>query len=248
MRLVALACVGLALIVPSKSPAAAQVQGTLDRNETLLEIQSEGVSRTRADVAMVKVPLVSKGTTAAEARAANATLARRVWEAAISAGAAPNETRIVPPGQTRIGFVGNEALELMRAGEPAEVPHMAMSIVEVRVRNPSIFEALRRKMEEAGASNVPDLEYSLSDDVAQRRAAKADAIRRAREEASAYAQSLGMSVGRVLRVSERSTPNVTDVEGYQEMYRMMAGANRYSDGTIETRVRVSVDFALMSPR
>ena len=249
MRLVVLIAAALAFGAFAAGPAAPQIPGpALVRGETLLEVEAQGVSRTPPDTVMVKVPLTSKGKTAAEARAANAALAERVSAAARSAGIAPADIRIVAAFQPRIGFVGNEALEAMRGVESEETPHLASTSVEMRLRDPAAFETLRKAMEDAGARHVPELEYSLSDDSAQRRAAKADAVRRARTEAAAYAQMLDMSVGRVLRVSERPGSNFMDPEGWQEMYRTMMGAPPVVDGNIETRVRVSVDFALVPRR
>lgn len=245
MRLVG-AALALALAAVAAAPASAQSPGPpLAAGETLLEIQAEGASRAPADLVLVRVPIQSSGPTAAEARAANAVLIERVSSAARTAGVAPADIRVVPT--SRMGFAGNEALEALIRTE-GEAPQVAVATIEIRLRNPAIFEEVRRAMEQAGARNVPEADYRLADPTAQRRAAKAEAIRRAREEAAAYAERLGMSVGRVLRVSERAPVNFPDFTSYQDMLSAMAGGEKVADGVFETRVRVAVDFALVSRR
>jgi uncharacterized protein YggE len=127
-------------------------------------------------------------------------------------------------------------------------PRTESSTIEVRLRDPDRFEALRTALEAAGADRVPAPEYSLANDVPARQAAKANAIARAREEAEVYARALGMEIGRELRVSERANANWGDIESMREMYRMMSGTGRAATNIVETEVKISMDFALVAKR
>jgi uncharacterized protein YggE len=231
------------------APVSAQSRAapTLNPGELLLEIDAGGASHMPADQAMLRVPLISRGGTSTEARQANEALGARLLSAARSAGIRDADARIVPASGTRWGFVGNEAYENFAAAAPdIQRTSVASTLLEIRLRDPSRFDALRAALERAGAEDVPDPDYSLEDDIAARRAAKADALRNARAEAEAYARTLGMRVVRIIRVSERGNASFGDSEGLQILYRQMMGAKSGRADDVETDVRISVDFALAS--
>jgi uncharacterized protein len=179
----------------------------------------------------------------AAARAANRILADKVVAAARAGGVEAGDIRIIAP-RNRIGFVGNEAYEMTVALGGEARPRVYSSTVEIRLRNPARFAELQRGLEAAGATDVPDPMYSLTDDTSARRAAKAQAIASAREEADAYARTLGMRVSRVVRVSERASSYVYDAETMQEMFRAVTGSASANDSEVETVVRIAVDYAL----
>jgi uncharacterized protein YggE len=93
---------------------------------------------------------------------------------------------------------------------------------------------------------VPPPDYELADDRAARRAAKADALAKAKEEADAYAAMLGMRVSRLLRVGERGAADMTDpseILAYVKAAR--AGGGVTDERKVETTVRLAVDYALV---
>jgi uncharacterized protein YggE len=80
------------------------------------------------------------------------------------------------------------------------------------------------------------------------RAAKLEAVRRARADAEAYAAGLGMRVDRILKVSDRARTDFADLYSANNManvMRMMRDGSAMPARDIETRARVSVDFALV---
>jgi uncharacterized protein YggE len=220
----------------------------LNPGELLLEIAADGVSHVVADKVTVAVTLNSTGATAAEARAANAALTAHIVAAARSAGVNGADVRIVERRSGALGFMGNEAIESLIQSQSSDPPKVESSTVVIRLRDPKRFAALRDALEAAGADHVPDPLYELDDNVAARRSAKADALRRARDEADVYARNLGMSVGRILRVSERPGPNYEDAEGLQLLVRRTMGASEGPANDIETRITLAVDFALVARR
>jgi uncharacterized protein YggE len=176
-------------------------------------------------------------------------MAERLSAAARSAGVAAADVKVISPSNAAMGFVGNEAL--MRAmGKEQPQERTVSSLLEIRLHDPLQFPRLRDALEAAGATDVPEPAYSLSEanEVAARRSAKEKAIRAARDEAEAHARTLGMRVGRIVRISERSGASLYDWENMQEMFSAMMQRGRSSATEATVRVKLSVDFALVGAR
>jgi uncharacterized protein len=102
---------------------------------------------------------------------------------------------------------------------------------------------------------VDGARYTLSDPVAARRAARADAIARARAQADDYAAGLNMRVARLVRISERSGPSFMEMmmggisggdAGMAALQREMVENPDSAEG-VNTIAFLGVDFAL-APR
>lgn len=242
---------GLALCaVPAAAQAPVSV-APLTGAEVLLEIDAVGTTTSAADVATVTIPVAVSRPTAAEARKAAAAQAERIAAALRAAGVASADIRVFEPGRRGFGFEGNESAAAM--GEVAEAladvqPKSASRTIEVRLRDPASFDRVRDAAEVAGAANVSGPVFSLADEGPARAAAKADAIARARDHAAAYARTLGLRVGRILRISERGSPNLFSLQQMQGWMQAMIGKSGPDDGRLETTVNVSVDFALVPGR
>jgi uncharacterized protein len=114
------------------------------------------------------------------------------------------------------------------------------------VRDVGRVARIERALRDTGATQVTGPTYELVDDSAARRSARAQAIAAARADAEAYAESLGMRVLRVVRVTERvgldfmslfvGQPNLTR--------RIQEGMTGRTSPEIATQVIVGVDFAL----
>lgn len=233
------------LLRQGNSAGAAEPSGgvTLGPNEVLLEVISIGTAHTRVDLIEVLVPVLGRGSTVPAAREANRGLGERLIAAARAAGVAAADIEVVSPPQGRIGFVGNEAYEMMTA--QAEPPaRVYTNSLKIRLRDAGNFNRLRTALEAAGATQVGDPVFSLADDSSARRAAKADGVRKAREEAEAYARALGMRVFRIVRISEGAGSSVYDFENMEQMFRAMSGLDGGQTGDLETNVKIAVDFAI----
>jgi uncharacterized protein YggE len=250
MRLVMLLALqtGWTVVAPAQAaPASAVAVAPLAPGEVLLEVEETGTVTTAGDVAKVVIPVTVFRPTAQEARKAAAAQAGRIADALRAAGIAPADV-LVEEGERVMGFVGNEALTAnaeMQAAHPEAAPKgVATYTIEVQLRDPAAFERLRSAAEAAGATSVARGAFSLADDSGARHAASADAVRRARMDADAYAKTLGMRVGRIVRVTERSGEN-GDGNAQPMFMRMMTGGNSLAAGKVETSVTVDVDFALV---
>ncbi len=238
-------------LAAAAAPAVSQTpaDGPLGRDEVLLEVEAAGTARVRAEIATVSVPLFTTAATPAAARALHGALQERVKSATRKVGIRPEDMRLGASGSP-MGFVGNEAYEQLAgwsvaAGENQEAPQAIESqIFEIRLRDPRMFEALRIALEEAGVRRVPEPAYSLPDDRAVLRAAKADALRNARAEAEAYAQASGMRVRRMVRISERESGDLAKAASLATQLKAFQGKPRSPTPDYEASAVVSVDFVL----
>ena len=203
-----------------------------------------GTAKNPADSARLYVAVKSTAGSAAEARAANAALIERITAVARAAGVAQADVR-PSNGGWRTGFIGNEIPDAALPAAMRPAGKTEASALEIRLRGSARVEAVRTAIEQAGANQVTGPVYELQNDAEARRAAKQDAVNKARAEADEYARALGMRVARILRVSERVTP-YPNPEDMESLYAAM-GLGGASAEEIETSVRIAVDFVL-APR
>jgi uncharacterized protein YggE len=235
---------GLALALGAAGALAQPVStAPLGPREVLLETSAEGSVRTPADRVSLMVTLRASAPAIAAARTALGRSEERVVAAARSAGVAPDDiSEFHAPGP--FGMAGNEAMA-GALGRQGEGERMARKVLEIRVRDRAQIEPLRAALEAAGAADVADPVYSLADDSAARQAARDRGLARARAEAEAYARSLNMRVGRIVRLSDRPTVETASVDMMRSMFQRLMGGMGGPDPMVETNVRVSVDFALV---
>jgi uncharacterized protein YggE len=228
-------------------PSAAVSVAPLAADEVLLEVDATGKAVVSGDLVTLRIVVAAAKPSAREARAAVVAQAERVAAALRTAGVAAQDVRILETGRNVAMFGGDEALAIMSEGQAQQAtPSTDSRTIDVRLRNPARFERLREAAEAAGASSVSRPAYALNDEVPVRTAARADAVRKAREEAAAYAQVLGMKVGRILRVSERGVDQT--LAQMQLMMRSLGMADGVDEGQVSVQVTVSVDFALVPAR
>lgn len=245
MRLAGLIAAALALACSGLASAQSAPPPALGPGETMLEVDAVGTVKGRPDLARLYVVVKSNADNAAKARAANAALIERVAAAARSAGVAPADVR--PSTRAwRVGFVGNEIPDMSLPAAMRPAGKTESSALEIVLRGSTRVENVRTAVEQAGADQVSGPVYDLESDAAARRAAKEDAVNRARAEAEDYARALGMHVVRILRVSERVAP-YPNPEDMESLYAAM-GLGGASADEIETSVRIAVDFALAPGR
>jgi uncharacterized protein YggE len=234
-----------ALALLGAVPAVAQTATPLAPGEVLLEVDAAGTVHSRPDAIRLFVVAKSTGETAGKARAANAALVERISAAARSAGVDAADIRPGSGPWWRVGFISDPSEAALPAfARPSGRTETAM--LDIRLRDAAKAEAVRTAVEQAGADAVQGPVYALENDSTARRAAKEDAVRRARVDAEEYAGALGMQVARILRVSERTGPAADPAE-VEAMFATMNNLGNASAGEIETRVRIAVDFAL-APR
>jgi uncharacterized protein YggE len=223
--------------------AVAQPTITLSPGEALVSVEAEGSSLARPDVMMIEAGTVTTGATAAEAVAANAGLARRLIAAVRAEGIEPRDVRTAN-FRVEPRFEGGREDRMDAQGRPPRiVGYVVENQVEIILRDLARAEPLIGRLFEAGANSVRGPRFTLSDGRVQRRAAERAAIEEARATAENYAAASGRRLGRLLRISDRSS--WVEPEGN----RIIITGSRIQPtpiepGEVETRATVWVDFAL----
>jgi uncharacterized protein YggE len=242
VRLIAAAALAAAAI-----PAAAAAQAipvALAPGEVLLQVEAEGVARSRPDVMTISAGVTTTGRSAKEALAANNVLASRLLEAVRAQGVASGDVQTEQLG-VRPQF---DRADENRAGDEGRAPritgYIANNSLELRLRDLGKAGDIVSALFEAGANNVRGPTFSLSAPASANRQARAAAVAAAREEADTYAAALNMRVSRVLRVSERG-----EIGREQDGYIMVTGSRvmrtPLAPGEVRTTARVWIDYALV---
>lgn len=214
--------------------------------ETLLEVQAEGEVMVKPDMALINVGVVSTGTTARDATAANARDMERIVEAIEAAGIGDADIRTRQISVTP-RFVHESPADWQ--GQPEISGYIAINSVAVTVKDLSKAAAVIDAAFDAGANSVNGPSLGLADDSKALADARRDGIAKARAEAETYAESLGMRVARVLKVSERGRGELPIDVAMSDM--LMAGgaaqamAPPVERGELRQTVNVWVDFALV---
>ena len=185
---------GLLLQVSAPSASPALVPG-----ETLLEVASAGEAKAVPDTAEFSAAIVTDETTATSALAANASAAQRLVAAVTSAGIADRDVRtsdLAVRPRYKPDKDGDDSDEI--------VGYRATNRLTVRVRDVEAVPLLVDGLIAAGANDLSGPSFDFADAGPLRARARADAVSKGRKQAADYAAALGMKVGRVLRISERS--------------------------------------------
>lgn len=239
MRLV----IAAAIAVAPLASGAAQPVVTLAADEAFVSVEAEGVVASRPDTMTISAGTVTTGATAAEAVAANTTLAERLIAAIRGAGIESRDVRTAH-FEVRPTFEGERRGRDEDGPPPRIIGYVVSNTLAVRLRDLDDAPTLISRLFEAGANSVRGPVFTLSDDRAARRAAERRAIEEARAEAENYAAALGHRLGRLLRVSDRRawTERLTDQVVVVSGSRVQP--TPIEPGEIETRAIVFVDFAL----
>lgn len=238
MRLVALAAAGLVTIAGA---AIAQPVLTMAPGETLLSIEAQGRELSRPDVMTVTAGVVTTGSRAADALAANNALAGKLVDAVRGTGVAASDVR------TSSLSINPQIEDGERAEREGRAPrirgYLVTNNLELRLRDLSKASSVLDALIAAGANNVQGPRFSLADAAPAERAAERAAILDARAKADNYAAALGKRVVRVIRVSERRTYGES---GGDEI--IVTGSRTrgtpIESGELTTNASVFVDFAI----
>lgn len=229
-----------ALALVAGAPLAAQQATTrLEPNETLLEVEAEGVVKAVPDQAEFSTAVTTDGRTAKEAMDANALRAGRLVAAIGSVGVPAMDQRtnnLSVRARYKKDKDGDDTDELIafRASN-----RLSLTVRDIS-RAPAVLDALTK----AGATEVEGPNFSFADDALLKKAARKKAVAAASMQAEDYASALGMRPLRVLRVSERAVRS----DGGSDIVvtGSRAAAAPIRPGQQETRVTVWIDYALVA--
>jgi len=225
--------------VPLAGPAAAQAVSPILPDGTLLDVTAEGQTTRVPDIATIRSGVVSQGTTAAAALADNAARMARVLAAVKRAG--------VQPRDVQTSNVSLSPQYRYADGKPPEITgYQANNSVAIRFRDIARSGAILDALVAEGANQIDGPNLSIDQPDAALDEARTDAVKRARARAELYARAAGLTVARIVSISENGQN-----DGGSPTPRVFAMAARDSStpthiaaGEADVTVTISVRFLL----
>lgn len=252
LRFCAAAAAAAAVLAMVPGPAVGQTtpasRPMLAPGEVPLTVASKGQSIFPADRAVMTLNLRCPGATTAEAQVQVRQVAGSLTNQLLALGIARDDITVDEP-VSRVGFVGNEAIDEMAGELPsaeAKPTRYASLSLKVVINDLSQLPRVKGMLTQKNALFRESPAYELKNDKVARRVAIADAIGKARTDADAYAAALNMRIARIAGVTDQAAqPSM--MGSYAEMIEQMISQKSAGNGKVETTVSVAVDFVL-APR
>jgi uncharacterized protein len=241
--------VAAALAAASAAPASAQAVSSgpvVAAGNAVLTISADGRSVRTPDLAVFNAGVTTQAKTAAAALAENAERMNAVIAALKQSGIADRDIQTsnlsVNPvyGQPRADENGNVT------GEPVITGYQASNQVEVKQRKIGNYGKTIDTLVSAGANQVSGPAFQLDNPDAASDEARIDAMKKARARADLYAKAAGMSVKRILTISESGGYTPQPMVMYARADAMMAKSapSPVSAGELQIGANVTVTFEL----
>ena len=236
MRLIPAALV-LTLSSLAVTPALAQVAPAVIPDGTILEVGATGKTTRVPDIATIRAGVVTQNATAAQALADNAQRMAGVLAALKAAGVQPRDIATSNVSlQPQYRYENNQP--------PVITGYQASNTVSIRFRDIAKSGAILDILVKQGANQIDGPSLSLDQPDTALDEARVDAVKRARARAELYAKAAGLSVVRILTISEGG-----DIATPQPPVVYMARAKAEADtqimpGQTDVTVSISVRFLL----
>lgn len=189
-----LAAVALSAGLPAAAQTAAP-PATVPADGTLLDVAATGRVTRVPDVATIRAGVVTQSPTAAAALSDNAARMGRVLAALKRAGIAGRDIQTSAIGlQPQYRYVQDQA--------PVITGYQATNAVAIRFREIARAGAILDVLASEGANQIDGPDLSIDKPDAALDEARVDAIARARARATLYAGAAGLTVARILSISE----------------------------------------------
>lgn len=199
MRMILTAATLAAL--PLALPASAQVMTpAILPDGTLLDVSAEGRTTRVPDIATIRAGVVAQAPTAAAALTDDAARMARVLAAVKRAG--------VQPRDVQTANVSLSPQYRYADGKPPEVTgYQASNSVTIRFRDITKSGAILDALVSEGANQMDGPNLAIDQPDAALDEARVDAVKRARARADLYARAAGLSVARIVSISENGENN-----------------------------------------
>lgn len=234
MRFLMLTALAAALPVAA---ASAQSPNPLPLLEgTTLDVVAQGATTRVPDLATIRTGVVTQAPTAVAALAENAGRMARVLAALKRAGVAARDV-------TTTAATLNPQYRYADNQPPVIIGYQATNTVSVRFRDVATTGAILDALVAQGANQIEGPTLSLAQPDAAFDEARADAVKRARARAELYARAAGLSVARIISISEGGeTP--TDPGPVRYALAKAAADTTILPGESQVSVTVAVRFLL----
>jgi len=176
-------------------PAAAQVPPPVPLDGTLLDVSAEGRTTRVPDIATIRAGVVTQAASAAAALSDNADRMARVLAALKAAGIAPRDI-----ATSRVGL--SPQYRYADNQPPVITGYQASNTVSITFHDIAKSGAILDALVKQGANQIDGPDLALDNPDAALDEARADAVKRARARADLYARAAGLSVVRIVSISE----------------------------------------------
>jgi uncharacterized protein YggE len=228
----AFASTSAALLLASAAlPALAQTAGPDPAfSATTLSLAASGEVKTAPDMATITVGVDTTAPSAAQAMSGNALRMARVIAALKAAGLAARDLQ-----------TSNLSLSPQTVNEEGRSPritgYQASNQLTATVRDLSAIGPVADAVVAAGATNIGQISFGLSDPLGAQNAARVAAVKALQDKAALYAQASGYHVARLINLSEGAPE-----ESAQLKFRPMAAMRAVAPTPVETGdVTVHID-------
>jgi uncharacterized protein YggE len=240
MRLT-LALAACTMLAGFTTAAAAQTAGlAILPDGTILDVNAQGKTTRVPDLATIDAGVVTQSPTAAAALSDNAARMDKVLGALKAAGV---ENRDITTSNVRL----NPQYRYADNQPPAITGYQATNTVSVKFHDIAKSGAILDALVKQGANQIDGPNLSLSQPDAALDEARTDAVARARARAELYAKAAGLSVSRIVSISESGE----DSGGMPPPRPMMfaravadAPSTQIEPGQTDVTVNLSVRFLL----
>lgn len=231
------------------SPAMAQAVSpgpVVAPGNAVLTVSADGRSTRTPDLAVFSAGVTTQAKTASAALSQNAEQMNAVIAALKASGIAERDIQTsnlsVNPvyGQPRADANGNVS------GDPVIIGYQATNQVEVKQRKIGNYGKTIDTLVNAGANQVSGPSFQLDNPDAASDEARIEAMKKARARAELYAKAAGLTVKRILTISESGGYAPQPMVMYARAEAMMAKAapSPVAAGEVQVGANVTVTFEL----
>jgi uncharacterized protein YggE len=236
----------LALSLPALPSHAQTASSALAPEETLLQVAATGIARSPADKITLTVSVDGRGETTAAAREAAQSKLQRLRDALAEKGIDRAATTVSPISVPRFSL--NSPPVVTVGGNPGPTrtkPTSASANVQIVVSSIAEKDTVLAVLESQDLTSFRSPQIELRDNSKARVIAAADAIAKAKADADVYASSVGLRLGRILKVSNHGDISIDGLD-FEALSRNSRMTGDVDSGEVETRVRVWIDFAMVA--
>jgi uncharacterized protein len=206
----------------------------------LVTVTASAEARTVPDLATVNTGVVSRGATARAAQDAQAQRMTAVMTAVKALG--------VADADVQTSQIGLSPLVDWSDGRQRITGYESTNMVSIRVKDMARISDVVDAVVADGGNRLDGIAFSMDDSASAEQSAYADAVRKARQRADAYAAGAGLKVHRVISISEGtgSGPVPVGMPMAEQRVAMDAAAasTPVSAGQISTGATVTAVFEL----
>jgi len=230
-------------------PAAAQAQDVeglaIAPGNTLLTVSAQGKASRAPDLAVFTAGVATTGKTASEALGTNSAAMNRVIRALKAAGVAEKDIQTSNLNLSPVYASRQRSADPLEQQAPPIVGYRVSNNVMVKQRELGDFGKVIDTLVSAGANQVSGPSFQMAEPEEALDEARREAIARARARARLYAGATGLSVRRIVTISESGSHAPGPPVAYARAMAMdVAEATPVVTGEVEMQANVTVTFEL----